>query len=115
FVYDLRLIQARILDSAGEANNAMCARVRRDQMFNIAVLLPGVFALNVTCGILIRAWPQLFLARNGHLWLVAIQLVAFVGYLCCVVKFYSKLAPFIARAHAEWQIKNDTSDPADLA
>src|SRR5205085_2598656 len=47
FFYDLRLIYARMEDSAGEASNRLCELVRRDQWLNIAVLLPGILVLNV--------------------------------------------------------------------
>ena len=103
FVYDLRLIRARTRDSAGEASNRLCALVMRDQWLNIALLLPAVFLLNLACVIAIRAFPQFFLADNGHVWLVAVQLVGFAGYLIYVVKFYTTLAPFIAQARAEWR------------
>src|SRR5436309_287484 len=46
FVYDLRLIYARMSDSAGESSNRLSARVLRDQWLNIAVLLPAVFLVN---------------------------------------------------------------------
>jgi hypothetical protein len=103
FVYDLRLIRARMRDSAGEASNRLCALVMRDQWHNIALLLPGVFLLNVACAISIHTWPEFFLTRNGHIWLVATQLAGFVGYLLYVVRFYTGLAPFIAQAREEWR------------
>jgi hypothetical protein len=103
FVYDLRLIRARTRDSAGEASNRLCTLVTRDQWLNIAVLLPAVFLLNVACVTAIGAFPRFFLASNGHVWLAAVQLVGFAGYLMYVVKFYTTLAPFIAQARAEWR------------
>src|SRR6267143_1071134 len=81
FVYDLRLIYARMRDSAGEASNRLSARVRRDQWLNIRLLLPAVFLLNLVSGILIQTWPEVFLAHNAHVWLIAAELVAFAGYL----------------------------------
>jgi hypothetical protein len=99
--YDLRLINSRIRDSAGEASNRMCALVKRDQRLNLAVLLPALFVFNVACALSILTWPQLFL-RN-HLWLIAAQLIAFFIYLLYVVKFFDKLAPFVAEARAEWR------------
>jgi hypothetical protein len=102
FFYDLRLIHARQLDSGGQAGNRLYERVRRDQWFNLALLLPGVFLLNLLCAVVIRMWPAVFLARNAHLWLIAIQLVGFAGYLIYVVRFYAALAPLIADAHREW-------------
>jgi hypothetical protein len=102
FIYDLRLIYARMRDSAGPASDRLCAMVNRDQWLNIAVLLPAVLLLNTACVLVIHTHPGFFIGRNGHLWLVAAQLVGFGGYLLYVVRFYSKLAPFISEARAEW-------------
>ena len=102
FFYDLRLIHARQHDSGGEAGNRLYQRVRRDQLLNLALLLPGVFILNVMCAICIRTWPEIFLRGNGHLWLIALQIVGFAGYLIYVVRFYLNLAPSILDAHREW-------------
>jgi hypothetical protein len=115
FFYDLRLIYARMEDSAGEASNRLCELVRRDQWLNIAVLLPGILVLNLASAILIKIRPDFFIARNGHVWLMAIQLVSFIGYLFYVVRFYTNLAPFIARARAEWRLKDAASDPENVA
>jgi hypothetical protein len=103
FVYDLRLIYARARDSAGEASNRLFARVRRDQWLNIALLLPAIFLLNLVSAILIRTWPDLFLARNAHVWLIAAQVAGFAAYLIYVVRFYVSLAPLIVQARHEWR------------
>ncbi len=103
FFYDLRLIRARMGDSAGEASNRLFALVMRDQWRNIALLLPGVFLLNAACAVSIRAHPEFFLAQHGHVWLVAVQLVGFAGYLVYVVRFYRTIAPLIVQAREEWR------------
>ena len=110
FVYDLRLIYARMRDSAGEASDRLSARVRRDQWLNIALLLPAIFFLNLVSAILIRTWPEVFLAHNAHVWLIAAELVAFAGYLVYVVRFYASLAPLIAEARHEWRGRLDDRD-----
>jgi hypothetical protein len=74
---------------------------------NIALLLPGVFILNLAFLFAIRSWPDFFLAHNGHIWLIAAQIVAFVGYLIYVVRFYLTLAPLIAEARHEWRGTNE--------
>ena len=102
FVYDLRLIHARMRDSPGESSNLLYARVLWDQRMNIAVLLPGMFLLNLFCALAVRTWPEFFVAHNAHLLLVAIQTIGFVGYLFYVVRFYVDLAPLIAKARGEW-------------
>jgi hypothetical protein len=106
FLYDVRLIRARMKDSAGEASNRLYALVMRDQWRNIAILLPGIFLVNVVCAWSIHHWPEIFLTRNGHVWLAIGQLVCFSGYLMYVVRFYARLAPLIAESHAEWHGAN---------
>ena len=103
FVYDLRLIYARMRDSAGETSDRLYARVRRDQWLNIVLVLPAVFFLNLVSAILVRTWPEVFLAHNAHVWLIAVQVLGFAGYLVYVVRFYVGLAPLIAQSHQEWR------------
>jgi hypothetical protein len=108
FVYDLRLIHARMRDSAGPISNRLSARVLRDQWLNIAFLLPAMFLLNLFCALAIRHWPEKFIGGNGHLWLIGLQLLGFAGYLVYVVRFYVDLSPLIADARSEWR---GTSQP----
>ena len=103
FVYDLRLIHARMRDSAGPISNQLSARVLRDQWLNIAVLLPGMFLLNLLCALAIAHWPTKFIGADGHVWLIAFQLIGFAGYLAYVVRFYVNLSPLIAEARSEWR------------
>lgn len=107
FLYDIRLIHARMRDSAGEASNRLYARLRRDQWLNIALLLPAVFLLNVICAVAIHIWPEIFLVRNLHVWLVSLQIAGFGGYLLYVVRFYVNLAPLITEAREEWRGTGD--------
>ena len=103
FVYDLRLIHARMRDSPGQASNRLYAQVRRDQWLNIGLLLPAMFSLNLLAAIFIRTRPDVFLARNAHIWLIGAQLLGFAGYLVYVVRFYLDLAPLIVHARHEWR------------
>jgi len=102
FIYDLRLIHARQRDSAGEASNKLLAFVLRDQWLNIVLLLPILLLFNIGCAVAIHIQPEFFLVRNGHLWLVAAQLLGFAAYLAYVVRFYARLAPLIDQSRAEW-------------
>ena len=112
FVYDLRLIYARMRDSSGETSDRLSARVRRDQWLNIGLLLPAIFLLNLASAILIRTWPEIFLTRNAHVWLIAAELLGFAGYLVYVVRFYASLAPLIAEARHEWRGRLGDRDPS---
>ena len=102
FIYDLRLIRARERDSAGEASDRLYALVTRDQRLNIGALVPALFLLNLACVIFIHTWPDVFTARNGHVWLAAVQLLALDIYLLYVLRFFRTLAPLISRARQEW-------------
>jgi hypothetical protein len=112
FAYDLRLIRMRVCDHTGDVSNRLYALVKRDQWLNLALLLPAFFLVNVAFAILIHLRSEFFLGRDGHIWLIAVQLIAFGGYLSYVGVFYSKLAPLIAEARTEWRAKsraNETS------
>jgi hypothetical protein len=107
FVYDLRLIGARIRDSAGPESDRLCALVRRDQWLNITALLPAVFLLNVICAAAVHLRPEFFVDRNGHLWLIGLQLFGFAAYLSYVVRYFARLAPVVVTARAEWETAAD--------
>ena len=112
FAYDLRLIRMRVRDRTGNVSNRLYALVKRDQWLNLGLLLPAFFLVNVACAVAIHMRPEFFLAREGHIWLIMLQLIAFGGYLSYVVTFFTKLAPLIEQARAEWRAKsraNETS------
>jgi hypothetical protein len=110
FVYDLRLIRARERDSAGEASNRLYALVTRDQWLNISFLVPALFVLNTACALCLRLRPEIFLAQSGHLWLAIGQLLTLGIYLLYVLRFFSTLAPLIARAREEWRTQTAEND-----
>src|SRR5213082_2875919 len=49
FVYDMRLIRARLRESSNEAERTLYTRVRADQLLNIWALVPLLFLLNLGC------------------------------------------------------------------
>ncbi len=110
FAYDLRLIRTRVRDRTGEVSDRLYALVTRDQRLNLALLLPAFFLVNVACAVAIHSWPEFFLDRHGHIWLIALQLIAFAGYLSYVVRFYATLAPLITQARAEWRARSYTNE-----
>jgi hypothetical protein len=110
FVYDLRLLHARKRDSPGEASNRLYKIVTQDQRLNINLLIPAVFFLNLIFLICIRFWPGLFIARNGHVWLGLVQVVASSVYLLYVIRFFANLAPLIAQARHEWHTRTGSGD-----
>ena len=98
FVYDMRLIRARVAESTGDTDRALYERARADQLLNIRVLVPLLFFLNLGCAFAIWIWPELFIARAGHVWLISAQLAAFIGYLVYIGRYFSAIAPLILRS-----------------
>jgi hypothetical protein len=110
FAYDLRIIDMRMRDRTGDVSNRLYTLLVRDQWLNLGLLLPAFFLVNVAFAAAIHHWPDFFLARQGHIWLIAVQLIAFGGYLSYVVIFYSKIAPLIGQARSEWRAKSGAHD-----
>lgn len=98
FVYDLRLIQARLQEATAEAECALYQRTWQDQLLNIRLLMPCLFFFNLACTLTISRWSDYFLGRAGHVWLIAAQLLSFVIYLVYVTRFYQGIAPLILRS-----------------
>src|SRR5438093_5308494 len=72
FIYDMRLIRARVTESSNAADRALYTRARADQLLNIWALVPLLFFLNLGCALSIWRWPDLFIARAGHICLISI-------------------------------------------
>src|SRR5215475_5886540 len=98
FVYDMRLIHARIAEADNDADRALYARAKADQLRNIYVLIPLLFFINLACTLTIRIWPGFFIARAGHVWLISAQLVSFVAYLTYIGRHFSKIAQLLLQS-----------------
>jgi thiosulfate reductase cytochrome b subunit len=93
----MRLIHARVAESHADSDSALYARAKSDQLLNIRLLAPLLIALNLVSAFAIWRWPDLFIARAGHIWLISAQLVAFVGYLVYTGHYFSAIAPLVLR------------------
>ena len=98
FIYDMRLIHARTAESRDDSERALYARARSDQLLNIRVLVPLLFFLNLVCAFAIWSWPNLFIARAHHIWLISAQLVSFIGYLIYTGRYFAAIAPLLLRS-----------------
>jgi hypothetical protein len=98
FIYDMRLIRARIVESGDDSKRALYRRARSDQLLNICVLVPLLFLFNLTSAFAIWRWPDLFIVRSGHLWLISAQMVLFIGYLIYTGRYFSAIAPLVLRS-----------------
>jgi len=43
-------------------------------------------------------WPDVFIARGYHNWLIAVQLLSFVGYLTYTGRYFRSIAPLVLRS-----------------
>jgi hypothetical protein len=98
FIYDMRLIHARVAESHADSESALYARAKSDQLLNIRLLVPLLIALNVLSVFAIWRWPELFIARAGHTWLISTQLLSFIGYLFYTSRYFSGIAPLVLRS-----------------
>src|SRR5438045_6739422 len=58
FLYDLRLIRARLLEARNEPERSLYQRTLEDQSLNIRVLVPLLFFFNLVCVLAISHWPE---------------------------------------------------------
>lgn len=98
FIYDMRLIHTRLAESRADSQRALYARAMSDQLLNIRLLVPLLIALNVVSAFAIWRWPDLFIARAGHTWLISTQLFSFIGYLFYTSRYFSAIAPLVLRS-----------------
>jgi hypothetical protein len=98
FIYDMRLIWARVAESNNDAERSLYARAKSDQLLNIWLLVPLLFLFNLGCAVAIWSWPDLFLARGGHVWLISGQLISFVVYLGYIGGYFKTIAPLVLRS-----------------
>jgi hypothetical protein len=99
FIYDLRLIRARLRETTTDAERSLYQRTWEDQLLNIRLLMPCLFFFNLACALAISHWSDYFLERSGNVWLIAAQLLSFLIYLVYVTRFYHRIAPLIVRGH----------------
>jgi hypothetical protein len=101
FVYDMRLIHARLKEARDDSERAFYRRTQADQRLNIRLLIPMLILFNLACALLIRFRGDVFIAGGNHVWLISAQLVSFVGYLIYVTRFFSALAPAMINRKTE--------------
>ncbi|MFN2507636.1 MAG: hypothetical protein ABR589_02565 [Chthoniobacterales bacterium] len=103
FVHDLRIIRMRVKDSAGPVGCRLYALVEADQWLNIRFIMPAVFLFCFAAALAIHANPDLWLARQWHLLLIASQGLGLLVYLAYVVRCFTRMTPLISTTRAEWR------------
>ena len=98
FVYDMRLIRARLNESHSAAERALYTHARSDQLLNISAFVPLLFFFNLACTIAIYRVPDFFINGGGHVWLISAQLISFIVYLVYVTRFFARIAPLVLQS-----------------
>jgi len=98
FVYDMRLIRARLNESHSAVERALYTHARSDQLLNISAFVPLLFFFNLACTIAIYRVPDFFINGGGHVWLISAQLISFIVYLVYVTRFFARIAPLVLQS-----------------
>jgi hypothetical protein len=98
FIYDMRLINTRLKESHTDSERALYKRKRSDQLLNIWVLVPALVILSLACAFAIWRWPDVFIAQGHHNWLIAAQLLLFIGYLTYTGRYFRAIAPLVLQS-----------------
>jgi hypothetical protein len=54
--------------------------------------------INLACALAIWIWPDLFIARGGHVWLISAQLISFIAYLTFISRHFRKIAQLLLQS-----------------
>ena len=98
FVYDMRLLRARLNESHSAVERALYTHARSDQLLNISAFVPLLFFFNLACTIAIYRVPDFFINGGGHVWLISAQLISFIVYLVYVTRFFARIAPLVLQS-----------------
>jgi hypothetical protein len=95
FVLDMRLIRARQVEFSGSQLAPLFSAIERDQMLNIAVLIPLflIFYLAATGSL----WYQQATGHTSklHLWFAGAQTLGLTGYLIYLLRFFARCSPWL--------------------
>lgn len=103
FVHDLRLIRRRAEDSTGPNSSRLYRIVLADQWLNIRFIMPCLFAFAAGSAWGIKAAPDFFLTRHGHLLLIGFQGITLLIYLATLIRAFTSITPLISATRAEWR------------
>ena len=73
----------------------------QDRGERVPCSMRAALLLNLGCAFAIWSWPDLFIARAGHVWLISVQLASFIGYLIYVARYFNTVGPLILRSREE--------------
>ena len=102
FAVDLRMIRRRLAEYNLPGALALLRAVEREQLLNVRLLMPTAVLFNAAVALVIRLYPELFVARQLHAVFGALQTVFALAYLVYSTRFYKRLLPLVVAAQYEW-------------
>ena len=101
FAYDTRMTNVRESDRPSRASGELCRLIERDQRLNIRFLMPALAVFSAFAACAIQFWPSFFVARHGHIGLIAGQFGALTILSLLCSRFFRRLAPMIEARQEE--------------
>jgi hypothetical protein len=95
FAIDLRLVKARQREFAGSVFEPLFAAVRKDQMLNIAGLIPVFIGFHLLVGGLLWHRQATGASLAIHQYCAGLQTLALSGYLIYLVRYFSRISPLL--------------------
>jgi len=103
FRWDLGMIRRRINESRGEAARRLFSQVEKDQILNIAILMPATIAFCWIAFGAIYLWPRLFLGRGFHVFFAFFQAGVGLAYLIHgSIRSFNRSSVLVAQTRLEW-------------
>src|SRR4029079_16271356 len=100
FIHDLRLIRMRMDDNLGPVGAQLYAIVAAEQWWNIRFVMPSMVLYCGGAAFLIQRNPAFWIGRHWHLLLIGGQVLALLGYLIYVVRWFIPITPTISATRA---------------
>jgi hypothetical protein len=102
FALEQRMYRLRRRDSGGPAGLALLDLLETEHRTNLRVLMPLFCGSWLLLAGLVLAWPEVFITRDWHVALGAIQALSILGYFLTVLRFYARITDLILAARTEW-------------
>ena len=97
------MIRRRMRHSAGPTGSQLYAMVAREQGVNVKVWMPATVVCNLLAAVAVSRWPGALIDAGGHVIMAVGRLAAALGYLCYVMRFFTRIRLLIVTTRREWR------------
>lgn len=97
YIYDFILIKNHKGDFKSPAGKALYKNLYDEQLFDMKVYVPSGIFFTAGCSLLIYRFPQIFLDKHYHIFLVGLQVAFGLTIIVTSLKTFSKRLSLIAK------------------